>query len=1090
MEIRKPDTGKILNRLKDFQLATVEYVFDRLYGNDRVSRFLIADEVGLGKTLIAKGIVAKAVDHLWEDSRRRIDIIYICANRDIAAQNIARLNVTEQDDIALASRLTLLPIFSKKMDERLNFISFTPGTSFDLRSKGGIMKERALIYRMLREGWGFGNIAAPKNLLQGDASKGSWDWWIKEIFDDEDYKLNSDLVQRFLSEIDRENIKSSFQELSEKFSRYKKYVPQEDRRDRNTLIGNLRRLLSRSCLTALEPDLIILDEFQRFKNLLEDQDEIAQLAQALFNYKDAKVLLLSATPYKMYTMTHETEQDDHYQDFLRTINFLFGDNRLTKEFEEDLEKYRQALYEVSTFGAEHLQSAKGIIEKKLRRVMVRTERLGITVDRDGMVAEMPLPQCSLKPQDLRAFQLTDQIAASLDVSDTVEYWKSAPYLLNLMDKTSYVLKKKFAEKVSEGRLPVKTLRLFEEAQEALLPWDAIKKYKKIDPLNAKLRALIDNTVGKKAWQLLWIPPSFPYYVSPESPIETNNLQSYTKVIVFSSWQIVPKVIATLCSYEAERSVMDALKEPLPYQELTRRRRPLIVFTQSEGDLKGMQFFSLIYPCLTLAEKIDPLKIAFELYTNGELPGIDKVMAVVKEIISELIENAIPGLNQKILDASGGGQRSDLSWYVAALALLDRHYYETTISEWRSFEEDPDNEQKWSTMLAGRQEETESRFSDHIKLFWDYYDRNQSKQLGSPPSDLIDVLAKIAIASPAVVSLRSLLRLATPKERELQGSILIASAAKIALGFRSLFNIPDSIIVIKSLSKAEDERYWEEVLEYCLKGNLQSVVDEYVHVLKESLGQVDKPIEVSAKAISEEIATAVSLRTVNLGYDDIKVEDNKVNLTQQRLRCRFALRFGNEEGEEGEEETRADEVRKAFNSPFRPFILASTSVGQEGLDFHQYCHSIYHWNLPTNPVDLEQREGRIHRYKGHVIRKNIARSNTMNQLGERYNILDDPWEILFSMAKEARPLSQNDLVPFWIFETEDGFKIQRFVPSLPLSRECDHLERLKKTLAIYRMVFGQPRQEDLIAYLRSRLERDLSQEELLMYSIDLSPQKTN
>ncbi len=35
------------------------------------------------------------------------------------------------------------------------------------------------------------------------------------------------------------------------------------------------------------------------------------------------------------------------------------------------------------------------------------------------------------------------------------------------------------------------------------------------------------------------------------------------------------------------------------------------------------------------------------------------------------------------------------------------------------------------------------------------------------------------------------------------------------------------------------------------------------------------------------------------------------------------------------------------------------------------HSIVHWNLPSNPVDLEQREGRIHRYKGHALRKNIA-----------------------------------------------------------------------------------------------------------------------
>ncbi len=52
-------------------------------------------------------------------------------------------------------------------------------------------------------------------------------------------------------------------------------------------------------------------------------------------------------------------------------------------------------------------------------------------------------------------------------------------------------------------------------------------------------------------------------------------------------------------------------------------------------------------------------------------------------------------------------------------------------------------------------------------------------------------------------------------------------------------------------------------------------------------------------------------------------------------------------------------------------LATTSVGQEGLDFHLYSHAILHWNLPSNPVDLEQREGRVHRFKGHAVRKNLV-----------------------------------------------------------------------------------------------------------------------
>ena len=34
-------------------------------------------------------------------------------------------------------------------------------------------------------------------------------------------------------------------------------------------------------------------------------------------------MLLSATPYKMYTVSHEVD-DDHYRDFLNTVEFLQG----------------------------------------------------------------------------------------------------------------------------------------------------------------------------------------------------------------------------------------------------------------------------------------------------------------------------------------------------------------------------------------------------------------------------------------------------------------------------------------------------------------------------------------------------------------------------------------------------------------------------------------------------------------------------------------------------------------------------------------------------------------------------------------------
>jgi hypothetical protein len=51
------------------------------------------------------------------------------------------------------------------------------------------------------------------------------------------------------------------------------------------------------------------------------------------------------------------------------------------------------------------------------------------------------------------------------------------------------------------------------------------------------------------------------------------------------------------------------------------------------------------------------------------------------------------------------------------------------------------------------------------------------------------------------------------------------------------------------------------------------------------------------------------------------------------------------------------------------------------------------------------------------------------------------------------------------------RIERHVPALPLSRDRDRLEALRRSLTLYRMVFGQNRQEDLLAYLMAKLSEE-------------------
>ena len=230
---------------------------------------------------------------------------------------------------------------------------------------------------MLRDEWGFGNIAGPKNFFQCGISRVNWQQMLRNF---DPATIDTGLRQGFLEELSKHGeVKKDFDGLLHSFSHYRKRFPSKEQLK---LIGELRSILARSCLKALEPDLVILDEFQRFRDLLDGEYPGAVLARTLFNYKNVKVLLLSATPYKMYTMGHESG-DNHHRDFIRTVKFLFDSEVEADTLGEELLRYRQELFRMVQQGPDGLKNCRATVEERLRRVMVRTERLAVSEDRDG-----------------------------------------------------------------------------------------------------------------------------------------------------------------------------------------------------------------------------------------------------------------------------------------------------------------------------------------------------------------------------------------------------------------------------------------------------------------------------------------------------------------------------------------------------------------------------------------------------------------------------------------------------------------------------------------------------------------------------------
>ncbi|MBN1536886.1 MAG: hypothetical protein JW908_09160 [Anaerolineales bacterium] len=1080
-DTERPDVKAILQSLKDFQRDTVEYVFRRLYKDeDRVSRFLIADEVGLGKTLVARGIIARAIDELWNDTER-IDVVYICSNQQIAQQNIDRLNITQDRHFQFASRATLLPITIQQLQKnKLNFVSLTPGTSFNLRSRTGRAWERVVLYYMLRKAWDTQD-GTLSNFLRGDVLKSNWNsdirWFRKNK------KVDRALQQAFEQELAKHSgLRDDYEKIAGLIGSRRTNIPGETKSERNKFIGKFRGVLAHSSLGELQPDLIILDEFQRFKNILDEKDDMAVLAKELFEFRDAttereaKVILLSATPYKMYTIRGE-EDEDHYKDFIHTTRFLLEHMPGSlSQLEAGIENFRRSFFKLS-FDREaknDLLIAKSKIEDALRKVMVRTERLAVSKDRNGMLTETQTAKDRVEPQDLTAFVHLDKIAQVLQVEDQVEYWKSSAYPVNLMDQ--YKLKREFRKTIKQEQQG-ELYATLENAQPHLLDWELIQGYQNLDPNNARLRALAEQSIESNNWQLLWLPASLPYYAPNwDSPYANQTSEAgTTKTLVFSSWRIVPKVIAIMLSYEAERLIIGENQKEFQYDKFTSQRSNLLRFTKVDGRLTGMPIFSLLYPCMTLAEKIDPLFISRE-FEQGN-PTSFYVILKVREKIKDLLNQATASIREQ------RDGRDDDRWYWAALALLDRRFYRNSINEWF---QTTDAELAWHRMLKpGSEDDQESGFVEHVREFIELF-KSEKVSLGKKPDDLEEVLARVALAGPAVAALRALIRVTdTPNVSH----VFQASAAQVGLGFRKLFNQPDTITLLQNLYPDED--YWQAALHYCVDGNLQAVLDEYVHILNESIGVFGHDPDESASKIVEKIKIALALDAQRNFFDNIKLDTAAkaiLPLDPHAIRCRYALRFGSEQGEEIDGNTTDGNIREAFNSPFRPFVLATTSIGQEGLDFHQYCHRIVHWNLPSNPVDLEQREGRIHRYKGHVIRRNIAHNYGLDKiLQKQYSTRVDPWLELFKYACGERPEGTNELMPYWIFD-QGIYSIERHVPLLPLSREVSRLKRLKNSLVVYRSVIGQPRQEELLQFLDE--QENLSSEEkkniLAEAVIDLSP----
>ena len=1083
--MKRPSVDASLQPLKPFQRRTVEHAFRRLFtAPGGTGRFLVADEVGLGKTLVARGLIARAVEHLWDDVDR-IDVVYICSNAGIARANLPKLSVggAAERSFALATRLTMLATELAPREgepglagSKLNFVSFTPGTSFNMGHSSGQGRERVVLFHLLAPLPELqGQRTALMNLLQGWITKR--DDWRREL--NRPLPLDDDIRRRFEAAFrERPDLQDTLRELLHTFRRYRERWPAEARQRQNQVIAGLRRVLADACVGALEPDLVILDEFQRFKSLIDAQDPAAELAQKLFRARahdgeQVRTLLLSATPYKPYTTDAEIDHEEHHEDFLATTRFLLGDDEArVDEVRGRLSRFGEALRRAAAGEPDQVQRVereKRAVEAALRDVMARTERVAASENRDAMVAE-DRREATVAAGDVRQYLAADALFRAVGDRDPMSLWKSAPYLAHFMH--GYKFDERLNEAIEAPETPEKLVEALRRHDSAFLESAKLRKWSRLDPGHARLRALASELLDTGLWRLLWMPPTVPYW-PPAGPFEGR--EQATKRLLFSAWNVAPDAVSAVLSYEAERRMTAG--RLVDYEHPDQQQRPLLRLAQTAtGERSRQRLLLLLLPCLPLADRAHPL----------EAPAGRDRRAWVRERVGELLSSLPDPPNGPV----------DERWEWAAPLLLDPAL-RAFLHGWHG----------WGDDRRLRRPDDEPFEPPNPDVFGAYVDdllALDPQSLGRRPAGLAELLTDVALGSPAVLASRCL-RAGTGLDDDTRRRL----AVTIADAFWSLFNRPAVIALLRGLgterprsepggrADAPDRRvgagnepardeaaYWRLVLRYCRQGNLQAVLDEQWHLLWEQASwSEDAGPEDTAAQCARQLAQVVQPTRARVHARLFRTRRDAsgpaVETEEMRIRTVFAVRFGRSRTDDGDHVSQ-DEVRAAFNSPFRPFVLASTSIGQEGLDFHPWCHRLVHWNLPGNPVDLEQREGRVHRYKGHAVRRNVAEAHADDAL-RSWRAGDDLWTLIFERADQAaRAERRPDLEPHWI--APGRHRVERHVLQLPYTAEVEAFERLKRRLAAYRVVLGQPRQEELLALL-DRADLDAR---IRNWAVDLSP----
>lgn len=967
-----------MNKLKKFQEDTVEAAWNRLKPGKAARRFLVADEVGLGKTLVAQQIVRKFVDY---QSPKPAVVLYVCGSLPLASQNSEKLLQALDDPAerkrakAVVDRLTMVPMSLRPpTSNKLNLYALTPATSLP-QEKGpqqGRKEERALL-QALTEGIG-------RELAQSLGSE-TFRGAVHEDNFRSALRTARDTVtpawqQRFVTAVREEwRLEKGSWILPALLKEF------ENASNRKLLLKRLRLALAVAVLGYLSPDLVIFDEFHGYADRLTSGAEgiLVKTLRGEEGEQRPAVMLLSATPYRMRLSPGEDPSGvDHQNRLFELLEYLFGKDRLGLQAVGSCKLSFRDLHKELQAGLPDSESAiacRDNLENELCVVLSRTER-GV---QEGTARKERVVSTPIQVSDVHAFKAFAKNVGAYksrrDMADLVSYWASIPLPMQTMGRI-YKMGRGL-----KGSIPKGSPQLRVGADGRLHPLDPIP--------HPRLRALSEQATARQL-AVPWIGPSLAWWkLGGHWSAQGKPLR--TKLLVFGHYRATPLAVAALLSYGVETAFPN-LRNKSGAAVANKR------YLRVSRDY-GLSLVAAFHPSPWLTEHANPSAVL-----NSFGPGTCSRMEVEKIVISQLRR----ALHDQNIPVQRKGTPRPI-WKL--LAKLEAH---------------EDHTHAWTDYGA---------VMERIGQRWR---REGHDSLQAVTERELRALARHALCAPGVALGRAVLRH--------DPETLYNAIFKVAWnGLRSCLDRP----WFSAGLRRRGQGFLDAIYGAVFDGNLESVLDEHLW-LERALEPGMQPGELIKKLTRavRRVGSRVSFRKV-----------------RHPLRCHVSIPFTAEQvakkdSRQQQDESRPDEIRHAFNSPFWPHVLTTTSVGQEGLDFHYWCRTVVHWDLSSNPVESEQREGRVQRFGGLNVRQAIASAAIAT--GIHWNQDRSPWtQIADWIEGQGVNDDESGLSPWWVYK---GSETECLVFMTPGSGQKSRYDLLQRRRRVYRLTLGQPNQSDLMDLL--------------------------